>query len=127
MPGTFGRPAQTSQPVVHRATAKAPTRAAQEDGLGVELVLVRQHDLPEIGEAALKGDAIAAGLWRAVESFERGCFAKGCIFCERPFRLQCSPVAYWVSDRVAIGLCANCAAKPDRQLRRIIKKYEIER
>ena len=42
----------------------------------MELTLVRQHDVPAIGEAALLGDAVAAGLWRAVQSFEAGCFGK---------------------------------------------------
>jgi hypothetical protein len=93
----------------------------------VELTLIRAGDVPSIGEAALLGDAVAAGLWRAVESFERGCFGKSCLFCERPFRIQCSPAAFWVSDKIAVALCAECAAQPDRQLRRRIQKYEIER
>ena len=35
--------------------------------LSCELTLVRAGDVPSIGEAALMGDATAAGLWRAVE------------------------------------------------------------
>ena len=92
----------------------------------MELTLVRAGDIPEIGEAALLGDATVATLWRAVQSFEAGCFAKGCIFCERPFRLQCSPAAFWVSGKIAVALCESCAAQPDRKLRRRIQKYSIE-
>ena len=93
----------------------------------MELTLVRAGDVPEIGDAALQGDTVAAGLWRAVQSFEAGCFAKGCLFCERPFKIQCRPSAYWVSDKIAVALCGDCAAQPDRKLRRRISKYEIER
>ncbi len=95
--------------------------------MSCELTLVRAGDIAEIGNAALMGDTVAAGLWRAVESFEVGCFAKGCLFCERPFRLQCQPGAYWISDKIAVGLCESCSAQPDRKLRRRISKYEIER
>ena len=93
----------------------------------MQLTLVRSGDIPAIGEAALQGDAVAMGLWRAVQSFEAGCSCKSCLFCERPFRIQCSPAAYWVNERIAVGLCRECAAKPDRRLRRRIQKFELVR
>jgi hypothetical protein len=93
----------------------------------VELTLVRRADIDEISCAALQGDAVAAGLWRAVESFEGGCFGKSCLFCERPFRIQCSPAAFWVSDKIAVGLCESCSAQPDRRLRRRVQKFEVQR
>ena len=94
----------------------------------MELTLVRKADIDEISCAAAGGDVTAAELLRGVMSFEAGHRGKRCLTCDRMFKVECGPPgAFWVSSHIAIGICQTCAAKPDRQLRRIVKKYKIER
>jgi hypothetical protein len=94
----------------------------------VELTLVRRADISEIMCAAYMGDTAAAKLLHAVRAFEDNHRGKRCVMCGKMFGIECArAAAWWVSDKIAVALCESCAARPDRQLRRRIQRYEIER
>ena len=60
--------ANTALAILRRHRKRRGRGQAEEGGL-VGTHFVRQPDVPSIAEAALQGDAIAASLWRAVQSF----------------------------------------------------------
>jgi hypothetical protein len=92
----------------------------------MELTLIRIEDLPEIAAASLRGDAVATGLLVAVRSFTAHSAGKECFICTQFFGLEVTPAAFWVSDRVAIGVCTDCARQSDRRLRRRVQRYELD-
>jgi hypothetical protein len=94
--------------------------------MSVELTLVRCADVPAIATAARLGDAVALALLNAVHAFEAGWAGKQCLICERLFRIEAGPKAFWISSNIAIGVCEDCAALSDRKLRRRLQKYSLE-
>jgi hypothetical protein len=92
----------------------------------MEFILVRIEDLPAITDAARLGDQVSAELSRAIRAFDAGWAGKQCLICERLFRIEAGPKAFWISSNIAIGICEDCAALSDRKLRRRLQKYSLE-
>jgi hypothetical protein len=94
----------------------------------MELVLVRRADVSEIMCTAYMGDKAAAKLLHAVRTFETNHRGKRCVMCGKMFGIECArAAAWWIGENLVIGVCSNCAAQPDRQLRRRIQKFELEK
>jgi hypothetical protein len=92
----------------------------------MELTLIRIEDLQAIADASLRGDKVSTALLCAARSFLAHTAGKECVVCERFFNIDVKPAAFWVSDRVAIGVCTNCSQQSDRKLRRRLQKYTLE-
>jgi len=60
--------------------------------------------------AARLGDGVALALLNAVHAFEAGCAGKQCLVSGLIFHMKCEAAAFWISDKIAIGICQDCAA-----------------
>jgi hypothetical protein len=91
----------------------------------MELTLIRREDLQSIADAARLGDQVSARLLHAVQSFQDQATGKDCLTCSGRFGIDVTPGAFWINDKIAIGVCTDCARQSDRRLRRRVQRFTI--